>query len=64
MRNSLNEYYRVVIITDHFGEEVEDQVTFDDYDSSIEFCDNHQVGQNFYDYTIVDIRIEVIHILL
>lgn len=62
MRNRLKEYYTVVIISEHFGEVVEDQVTFDDYDSAIQFCDNHQVGQKFNDYTIVDIRIEVIHI--
>ena len=64
MRNSLNEYYRVVITSDHYGEEVEDWVTFDDIDDALEFCDNHQVGQKFYDYAVVDIRLESIHILL
>ena len=35
-----------------------------DYDDAIKFCDNHQVGQKFYNYTIVDIRLEFIrHIL-
>lgn len=64
MRNSLNEYYRVVIITDHFGDEVEDWVTFDSFDDAIDYFNNHQVGQKFYNYTIVDIMLESIHILL
>lgn len=64
MRNSLNEYYRVVITSDHFGDEVEDWVTFDDFDDALEFFNNHQVGQKFYNYTIVDIMLESIHILL
>lgn len=64
MRNSLNEYYRIVIITDHFGDEVVDWVTFDDFDDAIEYFNNHQVGQKFYNYTIVDIKLESIHIIL
>ena len=64
MKNNSNEYYKVVITTDHFGDEVEDWVTFDDYDDVIDFCDNHQVGQRFYNYTIVDIRVEFIRIIL
>lgn len=64
MKNSLNEYYRVVITSDHFGEEVEDWITFDDFDDAIEYFNNHQVGQKFYNCTIVDIMLESIHILL
>ena len=64
MKNKSYEYYRVTITSDHFGYEVEDWVSFVDYDDAIEFCDNHQVGQKFYNYTIVDIRLEFIrHIL-
>ena len=64
MKNNPNEYYRVVIISDYFGDEVEDWVSFVDYDDAIEFYDNHQVGQKFYNHTIVDIRLEFIrHIL-
>ena len=64
MKNKSNEYYRVTITSDHFGYEVEDWVSFVDYDDAIEFCNNHQVGQKFYNYTIVDIRLEFIrHII-
>ena len=64
MKNKSNEYYRVVIISDYFGDEVEDWVSFVDYDDAIAFCDNHQVGQKFYNNTIVDIRLEFIrHII-
>lgn len=64
MRNSLNEYYRVVITSDHSGEEVDDWITFDDFDDALEYYNNHQVGQKFYNCTIVDIMLESIHILL
>ena len=64
MKNKSNEYYRVVITTDHFGDEVEDWVSFVDYDDVIDFCDNHQVGQRFYNYIIVDIRVEFIRLIL
>lgn len=63
MKNKSNEYYRVVITSDHYGDEVEDWVSFIDYDDVIEFCANHQVGKKFYNYTIVDIRIEFIRII-
>ena len=64
MKNNSNGFYRVVITTDHFGYEVEDWVSFADYDDAIEFCDNHQVGKKFYNYTIVDIRLEFIRYIL
>lgn len=64
MKNKFNEYYRVVITSDHFGDEVEDWVSFVDYDDVIEFCNNHQVGQKLYNYTIVDIRVEFIRQIL
>ena len=64
MKNNSEGYYRVVITTDNFGYEVEDWVSFVDYDDVIDFCDNHQVGQRFYNYTIVDIRVEFIRPIL
>ena len=64
MKNNFNEYYRVVITSDHFGDEVEDWVSFVCYDEAIEFYNNHQVGQKFYNYTVVDIRIEFIRNIL
>ena len=60
MKNNYAGYYRVVITTDHFGYEVEDWVSFVDYDDVIDFCDNHRIGKRFYNYTIVDIRVEFI----
>ena len=64
MINNTNEYYRVVILSDYFGDEIEDWVTFVDYADAITFCNNHQVGQKFYNHTILDIRLEFIrHII-
>lgn len=64
MKNNSNEFYRVIITTDHFGDEVVDWVTFYDYDDVIDFYNNHQVGQRFYNYTIVDISVEFTRIIL
>ncbi len=64
MINNTNEYYRVVILSDYFGDEIEDWVTFVDYADAIVFCNNHQVGEKFYNHTILDIRLEYIrHII-
>ena len=64
MKNNSDGFYRVVITSDYFGDEVEDWVSFADYDDVIEFCDNHRVGQKFYNHTIVDIRVEYIRYIL
>ena len=64
MKNNPNEFYRVILTTVYYGDELEDWVSFDNYDNAIEFCDNHQVGQKFYNHTIVDIRLEFIRQIL